>query len=67
VAADVARDLATACRMSDEGCTLEIQGLDHCCEIIRVSVHVISFGRLTGSPMPAPVNCHTAIAVLDEE
>ena len=45
----------------------EIQGLDHRREVIRVSVHVISGGRLTGSTMPAPVNSNTAIAALGEK
>src|SRR5262249_48332432 len=53
--------------MSNEGCVLEIQRFDDRREVICISVHIISCGRLTGSPMPAPVNCNTAISVLGEK
>jgi hypothetical protein len=53
--------------MPYENCILQIQRFDYGREVIRISVHVISYGRLTGSPMPAPVNRNTAITIVDEE
>src|SRR5262249_33841629 len=67
VTANVARYFAASGRMSDECGVFEIQRLDYRREVICVSVHVISCGRLTGSPMPAPVNGDTAIPVLGEK
>jgi len=65
--ADVTRHFAATSRVSDEGCVLQIQRFHYGSEVIGASVHVIPDRRLTGSPLPAPANCNTAVAVSNEE
>jgi hypothetical protein len=49
VAADVARDLAAAGGMADQGRVSQIGRLEHCGEVVGVAVHVVVLGRLAGA------------------
>ncbi|MNV64960.1 hypothetical protein D3C71_1576270 [compost metagenome] len=55
MAADVARNLSAAGRKADQGHILELQGIDHCGEVISVVVHVVALPGLGRAAMAATV------------
>ena len=64
---DVARHFTAAGRVADHRDVLEIQGLDHRCEIVGITVHVVPGRRLAGSAMATTIVCHDSEAVLCEK
>ena len=67
VAADVARHLAAAGRMSDVDGILEVELGDELGEIVGVGVHVVAGPGLAGAAMPAAVVRDAAVAARGEE
>jgi hypothetical protein len=67
VAADVASDFAAACGVAHQRGPLEIERLDHGCEIVGVGVHFVSGGGLAGAAVTPPVMRDRAEAVLREK
>ena len=64
---DIARRLATACRMADMDRILQVEMLGHCRSVGRVMVHVVASVHLRGAAVTAPVMRDDAIAVGKEE
>jgi hypothetical protein len=52
VAADVARDFSTSGRVADQRDILEIEGFDHCRQIVGIAVHVIADDAWLDRPWP---------------
>ena len=67
VAPDVADDLAATGGVAYEHGVLEIECLDHGCEIVSIAIHVIPRRGLARPAMSTTVVCDHAEAVLHEE
>ena len=67
VPADVARDFSAASRVPHHRDVIEIQGLDHGCQIVGIPVHVVSGPSLAGSAMAATIMCDDPETLLREE
>src|SRR4029077_19050844 len=67
ISPDVARNFSAASRVTHHGDVLEIQGLDHGCQIIGIPVHVVSGPSLAGSSVPTTIVSHDSEAVLCEQ
>ena len=67
VPTDVARHFTSTGRVADHDDVLEIQGLDHGCEVVGISVHVVRGRSLAGSAVAAAIVCDDSEAMLCEK
>src|SRR5262245_17972905 len=67
MAADVARNLPSACGVADQSDVFEIKCLNDRCKIVGVPIHVVSGPGLAGPAMATSVVRNRAEAILREE
>src|SRR4029077_15499709 len=65
--AEIMHDLATAGRMTDVNCILQVEMIGDGLQIIGIVVHVMSVAGLSRATMSTPISCNDTIAFAEEE
>src|ERR1700682_1396968 len=67
MAADVAGDFASAGRVADMDCVLQVARFDKSREVVGVGIHLVALPRLAGAAMAAAVMRYAPVAAVGQK
>ncbi len=67
MSADIAGDFATARRVADVDCFLQVELFDQRLEVVRVGIHIVALPGLARPAMPAAVVSNAAVTARSQE